>query len=327
MARHYMEYLFERTHDLLLARAGGRELDKTSTEQIRAMWRKVWADAKDNQPYWSQITTNLTGVASQTVIGRTPTIDQPVVYAGMSSNAPATGQLISLENETNKLQYQMQPTPPTGIFADVQRTTERFFRPFPQTYVGANNRLKLTSLNSATAPVTQLITYAFMGNTVVPPSADRKQYDAELDAEFERRIGQMLAGDPDQMIPPQELILQMDVTFDGTASQIVQNRRTDKFSRPVLILGGQHNFAAKDTIAIGGPTALLTSMDTRTNWSVEQLPLWFYADYVTEPEQWIMYPRPILLRPNTQVQGTFVNGTTGAVGAGTYQLFFYCIQF
>lgn len=327
MAHQYLKILFELTHDLLLDRASRRPINKAKQDQIRQLWMKCYYDARDFRPYWQQIQLAMTGVANQTVIGRTPTIDQDIVIAGLTSNAPAAGQLISLQNETTRQDYQVNPTPPTALFGDVQRTTERYFPVFPQIYQQANNRLKLTAKNDATAPITQTVTYSLMGTTAIEPSLARTQYDLDLDADVALRIEQMITGDPAQMIPAQPFILQMDVPFTNTASERVLNRRTEQFSRPLLIFGAQHDFAAKETIALLGPTAQFTSMDQRYVWSLEEQFIWSFADAPTEPEQWIMFPRPILVRPNSQIQGNFTNGTAGGtIGTGTFHVFFYCIQ-
>lgn len=327
MARHYLEILFELTHDLLLDRAARRTISKEKQAQVRALWLKCYYDARDYRPYWQQIQTDMTGVANQTVTGRTPTLDQDVVIAGLTSNAPAAGLLYSLQNETTRTDFQVNPTPPTALFADVQRTTERYYRVFPQIYQQANNRLKLTVKNSATAPVTQLVTNSLMGTTAVEPSKARTQYDLDLDADVAKRIEAMISGDPSQMIPAAPFILQMDVPFTGVASERIQNRRTEQFSRPLLIFGAQHDFGVKSDLVTVGPTAQFTSMDQRYTWSLEEQFIWAFADAPTEPEQWIMYPRPILIRPNSQISANFTNGTAGGVvAAGTSHVFFYCVQ-
>lgn len=294
----------------------GLERDAPSRRKAKDLRWREYNDAKNCRPFWLQIQLTFTGAAGNQQTGFTLPQNHPLIVVAMSSNTDPTTSLISLQDSSTRRDFQSNPVPSTGLFGDIQQTTERYFRLNAPIHIAANSNLKLTVTDPLGTLDDHVRTFWFMCIWAEGPSATRLRYDKELDDYVKARIEEEVYTSP--------YIISMDVAFPavGTASELIPNQLTVPVSEPVLIYAAQHNFAAKATLAFDGPQVTFKTNDISFDWSATPQLISSFADFLTEPEQWIPFIRPVLMRPNSQIAGNFINGTGGAIISGTKQVFF-----
>jgi len=284
---------------------------RAKAKQLR--WRE-YNDAKNCRPFFLQITHDFTGAAAGTTLTSFSEVaNHPLIVVAMTSNLAPGAALISLKDTSTRRDFSSRTTPSTSLFGDIQNTTERYFRLNSPIHLSANSNLQMTVTDVGGGLSTSFTSW-FMCIWAEGASATRIAYDAELDEYVKSRIEEEVWTSP--------YIISMDVTFTGVASELVNNTLTLPVAEPVLIYAGQHNFDAKANLAFTGPRVTLKTNDISFTWSQRPTSIVSVADFLTEPEQWIPYIRPVLLRPNSQISGNWINGTGAGNLTGTKQLFF-----
>lgn len=278
--------------------------------------RREYEFAKVARPFFMQIQFTFTGVTGQTFTAQTPSQNHDLILIAASTNAPTTGLAVTLIDTYTQRVFQNRPVPVTAHFANVSNNTERYFR-FPSTpKIGANSSIQLTA-TALDNTVSQVVTFSFM--TLWPQRSQRANEPDEI------KLDQYVLGQIDRDdIWTSPLDLVMDVDFTGIAANapLPGPQLTAKNEEPVLVYAIQHSFNTKANIVTAGPLVQLQTNDTSFNWMPTPQFVWTVADYVNEPEQWIALPKPVLVRPYTQIAGFFTNGSgAGQITAPAQMIF------
>lgn len=298
-----------------LARTNGVAPVLPDTIYSKMLRRREYEYSKIARPFFMQIQFTFTGVAGQTFTAQTPQQNNDLILVAASTNAPTTGLAVSLRDTYTQRSFQNRLVPVTAHFANVANNTERYFR-FPGSpKVGANSSLELTV--TATAVVDQTVTFSFM---FIWPQRSMRSNEPDEQALDRYVYGQIDRNDV--WTSPLDLVMDVDFTGIGAGLPVPGPALTAKNEEPVLVYALQHNLAPKADILTAGPLVQLQTNDISFNWSPTPELIWTVANYVGEPEQWISLPKPILVRPYTQIAGFFTNGTGGAILTGPGQVIF-----
>lgn len=246
-------------------------------------------------------------------------VSHNLIITGVTHNAP-TGVTLTMFNDTaRQQQFSNVNVPPTALASDTSNNIYRYM-PLPVPFFLEENSQIQCIAQAPGGAVNQTVTFVFQCIWTADQfsnSADDERLDKAIWASLD---------DPTLMQP---YATAMTVPFTGTALERV-TASTKQDSEPLLVLGIQQSLQAKETSTTNGPTMVLrdSSINYTFSQGVENAPnsqtfVWAYGNFTNEPEQYILFPFPYLLRPNAQLVGEFTNGSTG-FEATEGQVIFLC---
>lgn len=282
-------------------------------QRIKMRRYMQYLTSKVARPYFLPITFTFAGVAGQQVTLNTTGVNGRLIVVKATTNAATTFLVGVKETYTNRL-LQSTLVPPTSLFSNTTNTTEKYFT-FPAPLVLENNAtLELTIRD--TVGSTQSTWFVFW--CIWCPD-EQFVSGNEWDRQLDEYVLDSIRSDTDYR-RAKPFVLDMRVPFTTTAGERVVGT-TQQQQEPLLIYGIQQNLVTKNAAFIaGGLTANFQDLATNYLWATQEIPLWAFADFVTEPEQYMPFPYPLLVRPGTQMRGFFTNMSGGdEIGANDIQ--------